>query len=182
MTNAHLDFYFSGAPSAVGTILIFIVQYSDGTNIQKNFDVTSLTPNTWYEMDMAFTDFDANAGNARDEIQQVIVQVAGADGSVTGPVYFDNLYFHNDQVLSTNEFDLNDFTVSPNPTNNVWNVKTNNQEITAINVFDILGKEVVRLAPNNTEASIDASQLNDGIYLAKISTKKGTKTIKLVKN
>ncbi|WP_179344211.1 T9SS type A sorting domain-containing protein [Winogradskyella ursingii] len=84
-------------------------------------------------------------------------------------------------VLSTNSFDLEDFTVSPNPTNNVWNVRTNNQNITSVAVFDLLGKEVIRIEPNATEANIDASGFADGIYLAKIASNNGTKTIKLVK-
>ncbi|WP_411766678.1 T9SS type A sorting domain-containing protein [Winogradskyella sp. A3E31] len=181
MTNMHIDFFFEGSPSAVGTIFIVIAQYSDGTNIQKNFDVTSLASGTWHEMDVPFANFDGNPGYARDEIQQVIVQVAGADGSLVGPFYVDNLYFHNNMVLSADSFDLANINISPNPTKDSWNITGLNTTINTIEVFDILGKRVQTITPNNTEVTIDAKDLKSGIYLAKMYSDNGTKTIKLVK-
>ena len=102
----------------------------------------------------------------------------------TSLVYFDNIYFSVNEgtTLSTDEISLvTDFNVYPNPTQNVWNVKTNNIDITSIQVFDVLGKQVLNLNPNATEAAINATNLINGMYFAKINTTSGSKSIKLIK-
>jgi hypothetical protein len=95
--------------------------------------------------------------------------------------YFDNLYFYDSTALSTNEFTSTEFKVFPNPTRNNWIIKSSTT-ISAISVFDILGKEVFKAVPNTNEFSISASELHEGIYMAKITSNIGSKTIKLVKN
>ncbi|WP_412561692.1 T9SS type A sorting domain-containing protein [Winogradskyella sp. MIT101101] len=85
-------------------------------------------------------------------------------------------------LLSIDEFETSEVNVYPNPTASKWRIKSNSQTINSIEVFDILGKQVMQLEPNTTEVMVDASELNVGVYLAKISSEKGTKTIKLVKN
>ena len=49
-------------------------------------------------------------------------------------------------------------------------------------MYDILGKRVKSVQVNTESTVIDASDLNDGIYIARISSDSGSKTIKLVKN
>ncbi|WP_171047149.1 T9SS type A sorting domain-containing protein [Mesohalobacter halotolerans] len=182
MTNMHIDFYFEGNPSAPGTILIVIAQYSDGTNIQENFDVTALAPNTWHENDIPFADFDANSGNPRDEIQQVIVQVAGADGSITGPFYIDNLYFHDNTTIGTEDFTSNNFSTYPNPTSDSWTITSQNENIKTVEIFNTLGRLVKSFAVNDQYTQINASDLSSGIYFAKVSGGNNqVKTLKLIK-
>lgn len=96
-------------------------------------------------------------------------------------VYIDNIYFTTSDVLSTNEFNQAQFQIGPNPTSDRWMV--NSQDvIESIQVFDLLGKQVISLEPNAVEAEIEAGSLKSGIYLARIKGLQGTKTIKLVKN
>ncbi|MDT0558460.1 T9SS type A sorting domain-containing protein [Ichthyenterobacterium sp. W332] len=83
--------------------------------------------------------------------------------------------------LSNEEFDTSEFNVSPNPTKNTWNIESN-QVIIGVEVFDILGKRVMNLKPNTEEVNLDASQLINGVYFARIESVNGTKTMKLVKN
>lgn len=135
-------------------------------------------PGAWISYDIPISTFSVAAGSfvISDIVQFVI-------SSNLGTVYYDNLYLHKNTVLSTNEFDLESVSVLPNPTRDNWTVKTNNgQSITGVEVYDILGKQVFKAVPNASEFSISASELNDGIYLAKITSNTGTKTIKLVKN
>lgn len=88
------------------------------------------------------------------------------------------------QTLSTSDEIKQNITLSvyPNPSTSSWNIKTNNQTIDSVEVFDILGKQVIALSPNASEVSVEASGLNDGIYLAKITSNNNIKTVKLVKN
>ena len=85
-----------------------------------------------------------------------------------------------DCSLSTEDFETTRFKVFPNPTKNEWNL-TNNTRISTVAVYDILGKQIIALKPNSTEAVIDASSLNSGIYFARVQGINGTKTVKLIK-
>ncbi len=86
-------------------------------------------------------------------------------------------------VLGTKSFASSKFKVFPNPTNNNWNFTTkNNNQITSIQIVDVLGKVVVMKNINSSEGNIDASNLNSGVYFAKITTENNLETIKLVKN
>jgi starch-binding outer membrane protein SusE/F len=85
-------------------------------------------------------------------------------------------------ALSNVTFDNGNFKVYPNPSQNVWNVASANEAITAIQIVDVLGKTVLTVAPQATSAVIDAAALNSGIYFARIATASATSTIKLVRN
>lgn len=84
--------------------------------------------------------------------------------------------------LSNSDLEQLSFNVYPNPSNDVWNVKTNNTVINTVQVFDVLGKQVMTLTPESTEVKIDASTLNTGLYIAKIATPNGVSNIRLIKN
>ena len=90
----------------------------------------------------------------------------------------------NSNKINQNKHDLFkvEFNLFPNPTNDSWAIKTNNERIASIQVYDILGKSVLSLTPNNTEAKIDATALSKGLYFAKIATDNGTSSLKLIKN
>jgi starch-binding outer membrane protein SusE/F len=87
-------------------------------------------------------------------------------------------YNFEDVSLANTIFKSANFIVSPNPTNSIWNFTSSKDAISSIQIIDILGKFV--LTTNQT--SIDASNLNSGIYFAKITANTSTETVKLVKN
>jgi len=84
-------------------------------------------------------------------------------------------------ALGVDDLSATDFAVYPNPTQNEWNIKTNGQNITSVQVFDMLGKNVITITPNNTSAKIDASALPAGLYFARMTSEAGIKSVKLVK-
>ncbi|MEM5565004.1 T9SS type A sorting domain-containing protein [Psychroserpens sp. AS72] len=96
-----------------------------------------------------------------------------------GTVFFDNLIL-TQNPLSVNEFDTAQFSAYPNPTNDNWNISSS-ISINTVVVYDILGKKVMSLTPNQNEIVIDASKLNSGMYFAKIASDNGSKTIRLIK-
>lgn len=86
-------------------------------------------------------------------------------------------------ALSTDNFDLlSSLKIYPNPTNNSWSIEGANVTIDTIEVYDILGKRVTTISPNASQATIDASNLRTGLYLAKLYSGDAVTTIKLVKN
>ncbi|GGK14748.1 hypothetical protein GCM10007962_06240 [Yeosuana aromativorans] len=98
-----------------------------------------------------------------------------------GTLYFDNVYFSKDQALGIKDFAIAGLKVHPNPAKDNWTVSTKNIKMTSIQVFDILGKNVLSLRPNTSEAKINGANLRSGLYFAKISTANGASTLKLVK-
>jgi len=94
----------------------------------------------------------------------------------------DNDIFNMCPILGVGEFDANNVNAFPNPTQNVWNIKTNNQTINSVQLVDVQGRIVLDINPNASEAMIDASYLPSGLYFSRINTVEGTSFIKLIKN
>lgn len=106
--------------------------------------------------------------------------VSGATVGSDKTYYFDDVKF-GAAVLNTKDFELDTFSVFPNPTLDSWTVKSKNVNIASINVFDVLGKQVISLSPDKNDTRIDASSLKSGLYFAQIKTANGISSLKLVK-
>jgi len=104
--------------------------------------------------------------------------IVGVSGEFNGTtqIYVRDL---NDLTLSSNEFNINSFSIYPNPTNNgIVTISSTTNEVMNVQVFDILGKEVKNeVITNNT---LDVSSLTTGMYLVKITQNNASSTKKLV--
>ena len=89
---------------------------------------------------------------------------------------------HKNTTLSTGDFDLIESSAYPNPSDTSWTINVQNTTIKTVELYNILGKRVMTLTPNSSEVSIPSNRLPSGIYLAKIATELGTKSIKLIRN
>jgi hypothetical protein len=66
--------------------------------------------------------------------------------------------------------------------NDTWNVSSAD-EISQINIYNILGKNVATFSPYKNTYSLDMSHFDSGIYLIKIVSSIGeTHTLKVLKN
>jgi hypothetical protein len=83
-------------------------------------------------------------------------------------------------ALAVKNFNAGSFKAYPNPTKNSWNI-TSNDDITSVQVFDMLGKSVYTKSASSKEVNVNAATLSKGVYFAKVSTANGTSTVKLVK-
>lgn len=92
----------------------------------------------------------------------------------------DNLGMHT-QALSTASFDVNEFAIYPNPTNgNTVYINTkNNTTITALEVYDITGKQI--LTQLNSSNKINVQGLQRGVYILQLKIGNQTVVKKLVK-
>lgn len=186
-TTMHIDFYIEGAVQAGQELQVFLLNFgawpsgAGSTKLFKNFDVNAIGSGAWYSADIALNTFN-DTPLTRDKISLVQIVVNGGAGAPAfGPVYIDNLYFHKNTTLATKKFEIAGLNVYPNPAKDSWTVKTQNINISTIQVFDVLGKNVLSLKPNSSEAKIDASGLKTGVYFAKISTINGSSSLKLIK-
>ena len=100
---------------------------------------------------------------------------------LSGTYIIDNLTL-GATVLNVEDFKSLEFRAYPNPTQSSWTIKNAKSVIKTINVFDILGKNVLSLAPNASEVNVDGSTLKSGLYFAQVKTEAGINSIKLIKN
>ncbi|MFL0353471.1 T9SS type A sorting domain-containing protein [Xanthomarina sp. GH4-25] len=85
----------------------------------------------------------------------------------------------SDVTLSTSSFELNEFSVYPNPTSTGFvNISSKTNDTIQVSVFDILGKQVLTNTLNNNRLNV--STLTTGVYIMKISQNGNSITKKLV--
>jgi hypothetical protein len=119
--------------------------------------------------DEAVAVFDAN-GNIVDANIFDIDPTTGPTFGSTNP---------STSTASTNEFNLVDVKLYPNPTNKGFvNITSTNSDVMNVKVFDILGKQVKNETLTNN--SLNVSDLNTGVYILKITQNNTTTTKKLV--
>lgn len=167
-----------------------LVDDGTGTNTVTLEDtLADWTPLTWFNVRM-----ELNAGALEIFIDNVsiyqglvatpnlgIEQVRFAHNNATGFAYVDN-FRTNDEDLSVSEFAPNTFSHFYNTDLKTLNLNSTNTILSSVEIFDVLGKRVLNNTLNGNEASVDVSSFKDGIYLAKVSTETGVKTVKFVKS
>jgi hypothetical protein len=86
-------------------------------------------------------------------------------------------------TAGTNNADLAEFSVFPNPANNIVNITNAKVAINNVSVTDLNGRTVKNAKFDGVaEAQVNISDLASGIYMMTISSDKGTTTKKIVKN
>jgi len=71
-----------------------------------------------------------------------------------------------DALATDNIYLENNIYIYPNPVKSILNIRTNNNEINKIIIYNVLGKEVLK----TNEATIDFSTFENGLYIIKIKT------------
>lgn len=180
-TTLTIDVY----KTEISEVVVKMVNTTSGTVFQIH-GVQNTVINAWETLTYDLTSYIASGEN--HDIDQIVVFPDWQDPRATDNItYFDNISWEglktaDAPTLGISENKTTEFKVYPNPSKVEWNIKANGQIINSIEVFDVLGKQVVILKPNATDVVIDASTLNKGIYLAKVVSGNSIKTIKLVKN
>ena len=83
-------------------------------------------------------------------------------------------------VMNNTTFDDASFVYYPNPVTDVLNISYAN-EISKVQVLNLLGQEVMVKSINATQSQIDMSNLASGSYLVKVTADNKVKTIKVIK-
>ena len=85
------------------------------------------------------------------------------------PLSVENLMVRNKQ----------EFSVFPNPSNNLITVKSSCSVLKSIKIYDSSGKLIKNIKKESASKPIDISELIAGIYVLKINN---SKSIKFIKN
>ena len=119
-----------------------------------------------------------------------------ATGLTSGSTYFVRVYNNgtvtralagpftltaSDKALSSGGFDdETGFTYYPNPVRNILNLNAQ-REITDVVMYNMLGQQVMKLAPNTVSTELDMTTLNAGAYFVRVSINDTVQTIRIIK-
>ena len=158
-----------GAYDAVAFIKVFNANYS----VLKQATV----PLNGANFEVVFTDVNP----AEDAIVQYGFQIIGLNANPDDEATLGSVVVSGG-ALSVNDFNTASFSVAPNPSNSVWNVRSAQYDMTQVVLFDVLGKKVAQFNNPGTALAIDNSNLSKGAYFAQINTASGSTTVQLMKN
>ena len=107
---------------------------------------------------------------------------AGPEGLNSDMIGIDS--FGVDRTLSTNDFFAKNFSMYPNPANGIVTLSAkNNTAINSVQITDLNGRIVKNSNTNGiSEAQINISDLNTGMYFVTVKTDAGSGTKKKKKN
>ena len=144
-----------------------------------NYSVLKIAtaPLTGATFEVVFTDVNP----AEDAVVQYGFQVIGLNANPDNEAALGSVVVSGG-ALSVNDFNAQSFSVAPNPSNAVWNLRSAQYDMTQVVLFDVLGKKVAQFDTPGTALAIDNSNLSKGAYFAQISTQEGSTTIQLMKN
>lgn len=169
---------YTDAP--VGTILKFKLESSPPNQFGKEQDALTTVSGEWatYTWDLS------NADNPIYDILTLMLGYNGSnDASANAIFLFDDIEVISNVLSNGVDQSLNIVHVNafPNPAKDVVTIRSKNKSIKNITLYNILGKEIIKLQPNSLSAIIDISDFAKGVYIAKISTSSGIGNLKLVK-
>jgi hypothetical protein len=116
-----------------------------------------------------------------NENSVIFRMVFHSDQAVTEEgVILDNFYI--DGTLSTSDFELDNVVIYPNPSNNIFNIKLNQQNDKFNYVVSDLSGKVILKRDNISESQhkLDMTSYSAGIYFLNINTQNGSVTKKLI--
>lgn len=117
-------------------------------------------------------------GTAAASFQLGSINFFSVDGN--NRYYIDDFKLIEGNILSTNNFDSQLFSVYPNPVKNVLNIQSNDA-VNNVVVYNVLGQNIYSNSPNIVSPTIDMSNFKSGIYFVEVTIGNSTKTVKVVK-
>ena len=126
------------------------------------------------------TEFVYDLSGMTGEIQFAFL---GSDGTTDDSQDYDFHvgYMELTSALSVQNIELTNALRSyPNPVIHSLTIQSQDN-IQDVTVFNMLGQRVARLAPNANHVQVDMSTLKTGVYFAKVTTAKGTETLRILK-
>ena len=100
-------------------------------------------------------------------------------GAPVNPAF--NLKVWSSETLGVDQFENeNAFSYYPNPVKNTLSLNAQNN-IQNVSVYNMLGQEVLRTAPNSVDSEVSMTSLQSGAYFVKVTINEVTETIRIIK-
>jgi Secretion system C-terminal sorting domain len=172
--DKSFNFKFSNWNGTTGETNAF--EYSaNNSNI-----LTSGAEGAWISIDIPMSSFGCintppgNACPSKSDFAQFVIT------SDLGTVFYDNLYLHKNTTLGTNDYEVTNVKLYPNPATNVLNIESV-LTIEKVSVYNILGQEVISQTPNTELVTLDVASLQVGVYVVKTSINGNVSSTQFIK-
>lgn len=145
-------------------------------------------PNTWFNVKIEMT-----GSNVSFSIDNVVIytgllatvgdvnQVRFAHDNFQGFAYVDNFRTNNEPTAGVDEFGSNVFTHFYDKNTDLLTINSSTLAFDNIQMFNILGQEVMNKGLSQTSESLSLAQLQDGVYIAKVTIEGQVQTVKFLK-
>ncbi|WP_375237933.1 T9SS type A sorting domain-containing protein [Aurantibacter sp.] len=160
----RFDFSMSSANTGIPNSYSYEL---DTENVQTNENTT------YYNYTFTFTPTEAS------EYLYIVTtpttKTMSNDPECLGTVFYnliDNLSIVPTDLLSTETYNLDTFSMYPNPVKDKFQIKLHNDTINSVLIYNVVGKEVkfgITKTNNGKTAEIDFSNLANGLYFVKIN-------------
>jgi hypothetical protein len=186
-TRFHIDIWT--ATPTQDKVFSFKFSNHNNTSGETNaFEYTATNANilpsgsegAWISMDIPFTSFNCintPPGNACPNVTDFVQFVITSN---LGTVYYDNLYLHKNTVMSVSSFEKSNIKMFPNPATTNFTIDAEDM-LENVVLYNMLGQAVINVTPNNSQANIDISGLQVGVYVVKATVNGVESTTRLVK-
>ena len=133
------------------------------------------TQNSWVQEEIDLSDYLGESILVR--FQLVSDNAQRRDG-----FYFDDLVINivEDGVLSTEDALVDQLAIYPNPVRNTLNITTPLTNY-GVEIYSLQGQSLFRSNSNSGSITVDYSSFSAGIYLMRITSENGSRTVKIVK-
>jgi Secretion system C-terminal sorting domain len=164
--NANIGSFTNANATRLKTVINISLNYGFFTNV----GTITQTTYSYYNNDLLF-----NVPLFRTATTSAVVPLASIDQTDTTIESFSV------QLLKNESFSKSPtLQIAPNPVVDVMNIQANNDQKTlSVSIADLNGRIVLN---SNLENTINVSSLQKGIYIATITTDKGTFSKKMIKN
>ncbi|WP_353779583.1 T9SS type A sorting domain-containing protein [Winogradskyella sp. 3972H.M.0a.05] len=166
-----------------GNITVLV---TEGDAVQLVDTMQDWTPLTWFNVRIEITNDaveffidDVSIYSGTLATSGSIEQVQFAHDNFAGFAHIDN-FRTNDEDLSVESFENNAFSYFYNKTTKSLELDASSP-LQNVEIYNILGQKVISNTLNQTSESIDLQQLTNGVYLARIETENGSKSVKFLK-
>ena len=184
MTHMHVDFYVAGdfVDGSVLGIQLLGLEANQGGSGENTFTQTAFQSYSWVSVDVPFADFNnaASASPLYEDIKLIQVNLQAPAGATFPTVYLDNFYFYREASAGLDDNVFNTVKMFPNPAKDTVQFSVNSNENLDIEIFDMLGKSVLRV--NAVRNEVNIADLNSGLYFVQMTLGTQQATKKLVVN
>ncbi|PKP26252.1 MAG: hypothetical protein CVU03_04345 [Bacteroidetes bacterium HGW-Bacteroidetes-2] len=102
----------------------------------------------------------------------------GFDGALVGMIPEGTTYRFVQDLLSINDYVINDFAIFPNPAKDFLNIESTNNTDFSISIYNSVGQEVLK---SKKAEQLNISDLPRGFYIVQFETNKSKVSKKLIK-
>jgi len=132
----------------------------------------TLSPGGWAYTPSGDIDISGYSGN---NVRLAFKYTSSATAASTWEI--DDLLITGVRLVGVQEINSNEFSIYPNPSQGIVNLKFSNTEKKQIEVYSILGNSVYSETTSKGSVQLNLTDLNKGVYFIKISDQNGSTLI-----